>query len=234
MIGKLDDERSKNWPSHLGSIVHAYNATRSLVTGFSPYYLMFGQRPRLPIDLIFPMARRNVITKDVEEYVTVLYDRLREAVIKALLNADHEAQRQKRVYDKKAGAVDLQPGDQVLLRLDAYVGSRRKLKNRWSAELYTVVRRVADGVPTYVIERNGKELTIHRSRLLLWLADDDEPVLRANLGLVPDSEATSSESSQEGVLSESVIVCYGLNLATFESLLSLTKVITTCQWIGTH
>ena len=92
MIGKLDDERRSNWPSHLGSIIHAYNATQSQVTEYSPYYLMFGRRPRLPIDLIFPMARRKVITKDIDQYVAVLYDRLREAVAKARLNADHEAQ----------------------------------------------------------------------------------------------------------------------------------------------
>ena len=33
---------------------------------------MFGRRPRLPIDLIFPTARREVITKDIDEYVTTL------------------------------------------------------------------------------------------------------------------------------------------------------------------
>ena len=76
MIGKLDDERLKNWPSHLGSITHAYNSTRSQVTGYSPYYLMFGRRPRLPIDLIFPTARREVITKDIDEYVAVLYGQI--------------------------------------------------------------------------------------------------------------------------------------------------------------
>ena len=177
MIGKLDNERRKNWLSHLGSITHTYNSTRSQVTGYSPYYLMFGRRLRLPIDLIFPTARLEVITKDIDEYVAILYDRLREAVNKARLNADHEAQRQKRVYDKRARTCD-----RVLIRLDAYNGMRRKLKNRWNSELHTVVHRVADDVPTYVVERNGKQQTIHRSRLLLWLAEDDEPVLRANLG----------------------------------------------------
>ena len=32
--------------------VHAYNCTRNNVTGFSPYYLMFGHKPHLHIDLI--------------------------------------------------------------------------------------------------------------------------------------------------------------------------------------
>ena len=42
MIGKLGEDKKADWPSHLAEIVHAYNATRSAVTGYSPYYLMFG------------------------------------------------------------------------------------------------------------------------------------------------------------------------------------------------
>ena len=36
MIGKLDPEKRHKWKSHLGSILIAYNATRSLVMGYSP------------------------------------------------------------------------------------------------------------------------------------------------------------------------------------------------------
>ena len=42
MIGKLRKDKKANWPSHLAEIVHAYNATQSAVTGYSPHYLMFG------------------------------------------------------------------------------------------------------------------------------------------------------------------------------------------------
>ena len=38
MIGKLDQEKRRKWPAHIGSIIIAYNSTRSLVTGYSPYY----------------------------------------------------------------------------------------------------------------------------------------------------------------------------------------------------
>ena len=54
MIGKLGEDKKANWPSHLAEIAHAYNATQSTVTGYSPHYLMFGQRPRLPVDFVFP------------------------------------------------------------------------------------------------------------------------------------------------------------------------------------
>ena len=81
MIGKLDPEKRRKWPGHIGSIIIAYNSTRSLVTGYSPYYLMFGRRPWLPIDLLFPMCRTQMLTHTIDEYVASLYDHLRESLV---------------------------------------------------------------------------------------------------------------------------------------------------------
>ena len=81
MIGKLDPEKRQKWPAHIGSIIIAYNSTRSLVTGYSPYYLMFGQRPRLPIDLLFPKRRTQTLTRTIDKYVTSLYNRLRKSLV---------------------------------------------------------------------------------------------------------------------------------------------------------
>ena len=45
MIRKLDNRQCKNWVDHLSTITHAYNMTRSQITGYSPYFLMMGRRP---------------------------------------------------------------------------------------------------------------------------------------------------------------------------------------------
>ena len=42
IIGKLGEDKKADWPSHLAEIAHAYNATQSTVTGYSPHYFMFG------------------------------------------------------------------------------------------------------------------------------------------------------------------------------------------------
>ena len=81
--------------AHLGSVLIAYNATRSLVTGYSPYYLMFGRRPRLPIDLLFPTHQEHNLTCTIDEYVEMLYKRLRKSVKIAQGSALKEALRQK-------------------------------------------------------------------------------------------------------------------------------------------
>ena len=78
MIGKLGEDKKANWPGHLAEIVHAYNATQSAVMGYSPHYLMFGCRPRLPVNFYFPtfrsaeVPRRGTSAKHVDEYVAAV------------------------------------------------------------------------------------------------------------------------------------------------------------------
>ena len=91
MIGKLDPEKRKKWPSYMGSIIIAYNSTQSLVTGYSLYYLMFGRRPRLPIDPLFPIHRTQMMTCTIDEYVANLYHHLRESLVITQDCAEKEA-----------------------------------------------------------------------------------------------------------------------------------------------
>ena len=49
MIGKLEEDRKACWSEHLPELLMAYNATCSAVTRYSPYYLLFGRRPRIPV-----------------------------------------------------------------------------------------------------------------------------------------------------------------------------------------
>ena len=57
MIGKLDEDKKAKWSEHLPEIMLAYNGTRSAVTGFSPYFLIFGRKSRMPVDYLFPTIR---------------------------------------------------------------------------------------------------------------------------------------------------------------------------------
>ena len=53
MLGTFPKKPKSTWREQVPTIVYAYNCTRNNVTGFSPYYLMFGCKLHLPIDLIF-------------------------------------------------------------------------------------------------------------------------------------------------------------------------------------
>ena len=126
---------------------------------------MFGHQPRLPVDLLFPTVRQDENSRTTDEYVTSFYDKLKSALASARDTTILEAQRQKWHYNCKAGAVELHPGDKVLVKLDAFRGQRWKLKNRWGDALYTVVKHVVDGIPAYEVENdtNKKRQVLHRA-----------------------------------------------------------------------
>ena len=79
MIGKLQDEHKKQWPKHLAKLTHTYNLTRSAVTGYSPHFLMFGHRPRLPIDFLFLTHEVMGKMKPIDAYEGKLIGTLRKA-----------------------------------------------------------------------------------------------------------------------------------------------------------
>ena len=114
--------------------------------------------------------------------------RLTECLQLAQESTSKEAKRQKRLYDRRVRAMELRPGDRVLVRLDAFRGQRRKLKNQWGDDIHTVINRKADGIPVYEVknEHTGKKKVLHRAWLLLWLADYGEPV-RCNLMIISDT-----------------------------------------------
>ena len=91
-----------------------------MATGFSLYYVMFVQRPRLPIDLLFPTHQEHNLTHTIDKYVEMLYRHLRKSVKIAQDSALKEALQQKWLYHHKVGAIELQPRDCVLVKLDAF------------------------------------------------------------------------------------------------------------------
>ena len=79
MIGKLEEDRKACWSKHLPELLLAYNATRSAVMGYSPYYLLFSRRPRIPVDYLFPTLRDSPHQTKMEVSVAVMQKRLKEA-----------------------------------------------------------------------------------------------------------------------------------------------------------
>ena len=79
MIGKLEEDRKACWSEHLPELLLAYNATCSAVTEYSPYYLLFGRRPRIPVDYLFPTLCGSPHQTKMEVSVAAMQKRLKEA-----------------------------------------------------------------------------------------------------------------------------------------------------------
>ena len=177
VIGKLEEDRKACWSEHLPELLMAYNATCSAVTGYSPYYLLFGRRPRIPVDYLFPTLRDSPHQTKMEVSVVAMQKRLKEAFTVARCLTSEEVARQCRYYDCKAGAVALQPGDVVMVRTDGFVG-KRKVKDHWEDGAFIVMSQLEDWpiykvkCPTSDDRQKPKYPILHRNCLLL-ITDED-------------------------------------------------------------
>ena len=101
MLGTLTPEQKKDWKTYVPPMVHAYNCTRNAATGYSPYYLLFGREPRLPIDVEFGLKLGNTkVPPSKSTYVTQLKRRLRFANKKAKQVASRQQARHKGLYNQ--------------------------------------------------------------------------------------------------------------------------------------
>ena len=220
MLGTLPYDDKNNWPEHIKALVFAYNSTRNPVTGYSPYYLLMGRRPRIPIDFLFPTRRPDsktiekqsdeypTVVKQSDEYVASLQNCLKSSFHEARLQSTKEADRQKIIYDRRVGSTVLQKGDRVLLRMDAVKG-KRKIKDRWGSEVLKVVEKMGDDAPVYRVQSlDGKMQVVHRNRLLFVTRGTQEglPIVLNQAIAEPPPSTTPNplETAKEGLSKETV------------------------------
>lgn len=167
MLRTLTENEKADWKESLAKVVHAYNCTRSEATGLSPYYLLFGHTPRLPVDILFnlPSQEEQVSYK---EYVQKWQSQMKEAYQIASKTAQKEALRGKHYYDQKTHGVQLYPGNRVLLRNFKVRGRPGKLRSYWEDAVYEIVSQKNPDLPVYKVrpEKGGKSRIVHRTLLL--------------------------------------------------------------------
>lgn len=181
MLGTLENQDKSHWRDFVKPLVHAYNCTRNEVTGFTPYELMFGRQPRLPVDLAFGLPVREGKHKSHSQYVQNLKSHLEESYKIATRSAAKVAERNKTRFDKRVSPSALDIGDRVLVR-NVRIRGKHKLADRWESTIHVVVKRAGD-LPVYTVRPENKESplrTLHRDLLLpcgfLSATKEEEPV----------------------------------------------------------
>ena len=76
MIDTLPTEAKIRWQEHLPTLVHAYNSSHSNTTVYTPFYLMYGRQPMLPINVQFGVRTSDIVYSTSYSYIQKLQKRL--------------------------------------------------------------------------------------------------------------------------------------------------------------
>ena len=166
MLKALSEKEKTTWPKHLAKLAFAYNVTEHSSTGFSPYFLLFGKQPRLPIDSIFEIEDDAKIRKSYQRYADDWKKAMNQAFDIVRKNKEAAGKKNKVQYDRKARGNEIKTGDRVLTR-NREQGGTGKLRSFWEEKVYKVVEAV-EGIPVFVIkpENGGRSKRVHRNDIL--------------------------------------------------------------------
>lgn len=173
LLRTLPPSSKRDWASCLPQVLFSYNTTPHQSTGESPYYLMFGQEPRLPVDFLLGRVEESS-PGNVHEWVIEHQTRLQVAFEGAREHLRVAAERRKAQHDSLVRDTPLGEGQLVYLR-DFGVRGRSKIRDLWSPVVYQVVKAPKEGGSVYSIapvDDLGKVRRVHRSMLKTRIQKD--------------------------------------------------------------
>ena len=162
-IAKLQDTQHNNWDEYLQAVVFAYNTGIHKTTKYSPYELLYGRFPRLPITArpqSFSFAKSNDYFEQLKKTLRIYHQAAKNHVL-------IQQQTSKTTYNRNRLNPQYKIGDNVLVRIP---GNREKLEPRFSP-IPKIITHVYH--PIYVVqdEANHVSSQIHVADLRPILMD---------------------------------------------------------------
>ena len=155
-------ESQKDWDQWIPYVVFAYNTTPHTSTGETPFFLMYGRDPEVPMeDILVPRKISYFLDDKYEEEVHL---RLKLAHQEAQTQLEKSFQQMKIAHDKGTKLPTFKVGDTVYLKVgNVKVGVGRKLAPKWNGP-YIITRQT--GFVNYEFKtKKGKLLKAQACRL---------------------------------------------------------------------
>ena len=186
-LGKKKGE----WDNYLDAVTFAYRTSYIEAIEESPFFMLYGRDPRLPVDVMYGSPEVEEI--DRRTYKITLTEKLREAH-KAVIDLQAEARaKNKFLQDRTRQPVTYNVNDWVLVwhavkRVAKERTVAKKLLRRWQGP-YRVIQQLSD--VNYMVRHafSGKTVTVHVDRMakyrgslndvigaLQWVDDLDEEI----------------------------------------------------------
>ena len=206
MLDTLLEKSKCTWKEQGPTLIHGYNCTRNNATDFSLYYLLFGQKPCLSINILFGTnttdLKGNTSTKYVESLKWQIeweYKTTNEVVKK-------EQEWNKWHYDHEVRCTQLKVGDKVLQKCTAFK-DKHKIQDKWENTIYEVKEQPLGKIPVFKIksmEGDDKTKVVHENLLLPLFSDPSNHASESDTKSVVDQTMSTHEVIAADVIASHV------------------------------
>ena len=167
MISHYLSDHQKDWDQILPYVIFAYNTAVQSSTGYSPFYLIYGREPILPIERVFGITTDNRNINRIPEFI----NEARE-IAKSRITAAQQTQAER--YNETSNPHKFNEGQTVMVYTKMRrVGKCAKFINRWFGP-YVIEKRLSDvlyKVKEMGPKRRPKAFVVNLSRLKPYYGD---------------------------------------------------------------
>ena len=155
MLSMYVSGHQRDWDTYLPYVMFAYRTSLHESTQETPFFLMHGREPTLPIEAV--ICPPTITYTEADDYKSDMTTRLQEAFTLVRENLQGAQQKQKEYFDRKSVEITYELGDKVwIFTPDTKPGLSSKLLHKWHgpfeilAKLSEVNYRISDGKVVHV------------------------------------------------------------------------------------
>ena len=166
----------RDWDRHLPLVLFAYRVSPHATTHESPFYLLYGQEPRLPIDASLILPSTAKLSPSVAEHRARIVENLENAHRIVKTNTELAQQRMKHYYDQNSAPVSFDIGSKVWVYTPkTRKGLSKKLAHNYHGP-YRVVKKLS---PVHfrlrTLDNRPVSVPVHANRMKLYVDPSDRP-----------------------------------------------------------
>ena len=146
-LAKVCNEEQSDWDDRIDTVLMGYCASRQASTNHSPYFMLFQQHMRLPIDTeCLPSHQEGEEEANIDAIIESLIVSREKVFQHAKISINNAQTKLKETYDRKHQPIEIAAGTQVLLENTAQKQRKGgKLEPAWLGP-HTVNRSVGKGL----------------------------------------------------------------------------------------
>ena len=153
MLTKFVNNETANWENKISDVLMAHRSSVSSVTGYTPFYLLYGRRNRMPLSKLLAVRQTN--------YFGNRLDYLAPALKMAREHPAESRRYNRERLQRRANAKDIHVGDTVVVKAE----ERLTFTSRWDVQYE--VYRVRGSTLWIKHQSTGKTQIVHREKCRL-------------------------------------------------------------------